>query len=75
MNRLGPNITPLSQAGDVLGMECHHVLKVLQVQKLSGASCIGISLYDRTFFMLFFPILGGCLVLGGKQNFLEEIEQ
>lgn len=75
MNRLGLHITPLSQTEDVLCMECHHALKVLQVQKLSEVSCIGISLHCMTFFHLFVPIPGGSLVLGGKLNFLEESEQ
>lgn len=75
MNRLGLNITPLSQTEDVLCVECHHTTKVLQVQKLSGVSCIGISLYDMTFFHLFVPILEGSLVLGENLNFVEESDQ
>lgn len=69
MNRLGLNITPLSQADDV---ECHHASKSLQAQKLSVVVFLPLELVST---MIFFSFVS-CIQPGKKTcEVSEESEQ
>lgn len=70
MNRIGLNITPLSQAEDVLHAEYHHASKILHVQNLSVVvSCTGISMIG--FLSHLFPLFWG----EKWKFFLEKMEE